>query len=125
MEIVYRTDKIKTPYPVYSYEYKLDPRGEIENQAPAQMSDALRKDVEQVARDAFSALGCRDFARIDVRLNAEGKACFIECNPLPGLTPKWSDLCLISDSVGMDYTTLIAELLSPSIRRWREKRRQD
>ncbi len=125
MEIVYRTDKIKTPYPVYSYEYKLDPRGEIENQAPAQMSDALRKDVEQVARDAFSALGCRDFARIDVRLNAEGKACFIECNPLPGLTPKWSDLCLISDSVGMDYTTLIAELLSPAIRRWREKRRQD
>jgi D-alanine-D-alanine ligase len=125
MEIVYHTDKIKTPYPVYSYEYKLDPRGEIENQAPAQMTDALRKDVEQVARDAFSALGCRDFARIDVRLNAEGKACFIECNPLPGLTPKWSDLCLISDSVGMDYTTLIAELVSPAIRRWREKRRQD
>jgi D-alanine-D-alanine ligase len=125
MEIVYHTDKIKTPYPVYSYEYKLDPRGEIENQAPAQMTDALRKDVEQVARDAFSALGCRDFARIDVRLNAEGKACFIECNPLPGLTPKWSDLCLISDSVGMDYTTLIAELVSPAIRRWREKRRHD
>jgi D-alanine-D-alanine ligase len=125
MEIVYHTDKIKTPYPVYSYEYKLDPRGEIENQAPAQMTDALRKDVEQVARDAFSALGCRDFARIDVRLNAEGKACFIECNPLPGLTPKWSDLCLISESVGMDYTTLIAELVSPAIRRWREKRRLD
>ena len=125
MEIVYHTDKIKNPFPVYSYEYKLDPRGEIENQAPAQMTEALRKDVEGVARDAFEALGCRDFARIDIRLNAEGKACFIECNPLPGLTPKWSDLCLISDSVGMDYTTLIAELVSPAIRRWREKKRLD
>ena len=125
MEIVYNKEKIKSPYPVYSYEYKLDPRGEIHNQVPAQMTAELQKDVEDVARGAFDALGCRDFARIDVRLNAEGKACFIECNPLPGLTPKWSDLCLISDAVGMDYTTLIAELVSPAIRRWREKKRLD
>jgi D-alanine-D-alanine ligase len=125
MEIVYKKDKIKSPYPVYSYEYKLDPRGEIENQVPAQMDEALRKDVEQVARDSFAALGCRDFARIDIRLNSQGKACFIECNPLPGLTPKWSDLCLITEAMGMDYATLIAELVSPAIRRFKEKKRLD
>jgi D-alanine--D-alanine ligase len=123
MEIVYHASK--NPYPIYSYEHKLDPRGEIENRVPADLTDALRKDVEQVARGAFVALGCRDFARIDIRFNSAGQPCFIECNPLPGLTPKWSDLCLISEAVGMDYTTLIAELISPAIRRWREKRRLD
>jgi D-alanine-D-alanine ligase len=89
------------------------------------MDEALRKDVEQVARDSFAALGCRDFARIDIRLNSQGKACFIECNPLPGLTPKWSDLCLITEAMGMDYATLIAELVSPAIRRFKEKKRLD
>jgi D-alanine-D-alanine ligase len=121
MEIVYH--KKDDPHPVYSYQLKLDPRGEITNEVPAQLDEALKKDIEHVAKGAFVALGCRDFARIDIRLNAQGRACFIECNPLPGLTPKWSDLCLITDAIHMDYKTLISELVSPAIRRWREKKR--
>jgi D-alanine-D-alanine ligase len=121
MEIVYK--KSSDPHPIYSYQLKLDPRGEIENQVPAQIDEALKKDIEAVARGAFMALGCRDFARVDIRLNAQGKACFIECNPLPGLTPRWSDLCLITESMNMDYRSLISELISPCIRRWKEKQK--
>lgn len=119
MEIVFKD--LAGSHPVYSYQHKLDPRGEVENVVPARVDEALRKRLEMVAKGAFAALGCRDFARIDIRLNAKGEPCFIECNPLPGLTPGWSDLCLISEGSGIDYNTLISELLSPAIRRWKEK----
>lgn len=119
MEIVFH--KKAGSHPVYSYQHKLDARGEVENQVPAKLDESMKKRIETLAKNAFAALGCRDFARIDIRLNSKGEPCFIECNPLPGLTPKWSDLCLICDGVGIDYNSLIAELLSPALRRFKEK----
>ena len=67
------------------------------------------------------ALGCRDVARIDFRMDARGRFYFLECNPLPGLTPGWSDLVLIAQGAGMDYRTLIGEILSGAIRRYKER----
>jgi D-alanine-D-alanine ligase len=42
-------------------------------------------------------------------------------NPLPGLTPDYSDLCLIANGAKIDYRTLIGEILSGAIKRWRER----
>jgi D-alanine-D-alanine ligase len=85
---------------------------------------ALGKELQRVARASFLALGCRDVGRIDVRLDAEGRVHFIECNPLPGLAPGWSDLCVIAQACGMEYRTLIGEILASALRRLRERRRQ-
>jgi hypothetical protein len=49
----------------------------------------------------------------------------IEVNPLPGLTPGYSDLCLIATAAGIDYRTLIGEILAGGLKRLREKRRAD
>jgi D-alanine-D-alanine ligase len=57
-------------------------------------------------------------------MDAKNHIHFIECNPLPGLTPGWSDLCIISEAVGMDYRTLIGEIMAPSIRRMKSKDRR-
>ncbi len=73
-------------------------------------------------RDTFTALGCRDVARIDLRLTKDGTVFVIEVNPLPGLTPDFSDLCTIGKVAGMDYRTLIGEILAGSIKRFREKK---
>ncbi|MEY4579860.1 MAG: D-alanine--D-alanine ligase, partial [Pseudomonadota bacterium] len=45
-----------------------------------------------------------------------------ECNPLPGLSPGFSDMCLIAEAVGMTYRELIGEILAPALRRYQEKR---
>jgi D-alanine-D-alanine ligase len=45
---------------------------------------------------AYRLLGCRDVARIDFRLDAAGRPCFLECNPLPGLHPESSDIVILS-----------------------------
>ncbi len=67
------------------------------------------------------ALGARDVARLDFRMDDKGRFYFLECNPLPGLTPGWSDLVLIAQGEGMDYRTLIGEILSGAIRRYKER----
>jgi D-alanine-D-alanine ligase-like ATP-grasp enzyme len=70
------------------------------------------------------ALGCRDVARIDLRLTADGRVYVIETNPLPGLTPDYSDLCLIANGAKIEYRTLIGEILSGAIKRLRERQGQ-
>ena len=66
-------------------------------------------------------LGCRDVARIDLRVTPEGRVCVIEVNPLPGLTPDYSDLCLIANGAKTEYRTLIGEILSGAIKRWQSR----
>ena len=64
----------------------------------AKLSPREVERLERAAREVFTALGCRDVARIDFRIDAEGRIYFIECNPLPGLSPGWSDLVLIAQA---------------------------
>lgn len=110
------------PHPVYAFDSKFYSRG-VELQVPAQVDPALGKELQRVARAAFMGLGCRDVARIDLRLDAEGRVHFIECNPLPGLAPGFSDLCLIAQATGMEYRALIGEILASALRRMRERKR--
>jgi len=122
MEIVFKNHDQKRT--VYSFEHKLNSSGEIHYEIPAQVDSVLLRELQRVARDAFTALNCRDVARIDLRLDESGKPHFLECNPLPGLTPGWSDLCLIAEKAGIDYHALIGEILSFAIRRLKQMRRE-
>jgi D-alanine-D-alanine ligase len=119
MEIVF-LDK-GDPTPVYSFEHKLDWNDRIKYDVPAKLDPAQMERLKAAARGAFMALGCRDVARMDFRMDERGRFYFLECNPLPGLTPSWSDLVLITEGAGMDYRTLIGEIMSGAIRRYKER----
>lgn len=121
MEIVF-TKPDKDPTPVYSYQHKLNTNDEVRYDRPAQIEPRLKETIERISRKVFMALGCRDLARIDLRIDSRGQVNFIECNPLPGLTPGWSDLCLIAESAGIGYRELIGEIMAPAIRRYKEKK---
>src|SRR5512138_2710563 len=122
MEIVFLdgTD----PTPIYSFEMKQDWSKEIRYEVPAKLTERELDRLERAARETFAALGCRDVARIDFRMDADGRIFFIECNPLPGLTPGWSDLVLIAQAAGIEYRALIGEILSFAIRRYQERERE-
>lgn len=119
MEIVFLDKGDKTP--VYSFQHKLDWNDRIKYDVPAKLEPSQMERLKSAARGAFMALGCRDVARIDFRMDEKGRIYFIECNPLPGLTPDWSDLVLIAKGEGMDYRALIGEIMDPAIRRYRER----
>lgn len=125
MEIVFTDKSDKTP--IYKFEDKLEENDRIRYEVPAKLEPGQLERLRASARTAFMSLGCRDVARVDFRMDDTGRIYFIECNPLPGLTPGWSDLVLIAQGDGMDYRTLIGEILSGAIRRYKERgsRRRD
>jgi D-alanine-D-alanine ligase len=122
MEIVFLNKD--DPTPIYSFEMKQDWNDQIRYEVPAHLSPRELDRLERAARETFGALGCRDVARLDFRMDAEGRVFFIECNPLPGLAPGWSDLVLIAQAAGIDYRSLIGEILSFAIRRYEERERE-
>lgn len=112
------------PCPVYSFDLKLSFNEHIRYDVPAKLSPSLKLKVDKTAKACFHALGCRDVARIDMRIDAEENIYFLECNPIPGLSPGWSDICLIAEGAGMSYQELIHEILTPALKRWQLRQRQ-
>jgi D-alanine-D-alanine ligase len=90
---------------------------EISYNVPPKRPRTQVERVEKVALDAYRALGCRDISRIDVRCDAAGNPKFIECNPLPGIAPGWSDLAILWDRHGGNYDTMIGAILDEACAR--------
>jgi D-alanine--D-alanine ligase len=120
MEVVFLAH---TDRPVYDYECKQSWQRHVRYECPAELSKEQLRTVERACRSTFMALGCRDVARVDLRLTPEGRVFVLEVNPLPGLTPDYSDLCLIANGAKIDYRTLIGEILSGAIKRWQSRQR--
>jgi D-alanine-D-alanine ligase len=96
---------------VYSVEVKRNFRAEVEYHVPPKRPAALVRKVEEVARLAARALGCRDLCRVDVRVGSDGEPKFLEANPLPGLAPGTGDVVILAERAGIDYADLIERIV--------------
>jgi D-alanine-D-alanine ligase len=82
---------------------------------PAPISESLRRAIEDVTLRAYRVLGCRDWSRVDVRLDAAGQANVVEVNPLPGILPDPADNSCFpkaARAAGMSYDVLIQSCLA-------------
>jgi D-alanine-D-alanine ligase len=100
--------------PIYSYEAKwLWDQEEDPLQiftCPARLEPLLRLQIEELCKSAFRALDCRDWCRIDVRLDGQGRPHVIELNPLPGILPRpEQNSCFpkAARAAGLSYDELI------------------
>jgi len=123
MEIRFKNAEVERP--VYDYGVKQEWEQHVYYECPAKLTEAELKAIEKITRATFWALDCRDVARVDLRMDAEGRIYVLEVNPLPGLTPDYSDLVLIAKAVGIEYDALIQEIMVGGLRRMREKRRAE
>lgn len=82
------------------------------------VNDVEAQRAKEVALAAWRGLGCRDGGRIDLRADAAGMPNFIEVNPLAGLNPEHSDLCIIARKLGMTYKSLIRAIMSSAHERY-------
>lgn len=71
----------------------------------------------RTALASYRALNCLDGGRVDLRCDAAGRPQFIEVNPLAGLHPEHSDLCILATMIGMPYLELIRTIVDSAIRR--------
>jgi len=89
-------------------------------QCPAAVEDELRLKIENLSKRAFQVLGCRDWCRIDVRLDAAGEPCILELNPLPGIIPDPKiNSCFpkAARAAGMTYDDLLLSVLNAACER--------
>ncbi|MEO6525664.1 MAG: D-alanine--D-alanine ligase [Gemmatimonadaceae bacterium] len=110
--------------PIYGFEAKWlwdRPENPLDIfECPARVSADVCAEVEEVVLRAYTVLGCRDWSRVDVRLDAAGRANVVEVNPLPGILPNPADnSCLpkAARAAGLDYDALIGACLHAAAER--------
>jgi D-alanine-D-alanine ligase len=102
---------------VYDYASKYT-KGATEYFAPAPLDPAVTAAVRHAAETAYAACGCRDYARVDFMLSAAGELYLLEINTLPGMK-ETSLLPMSARCVGLDFTALVREMVTPALQRFR------
>jgi len=98
---------------IYSYEVKS--RNMEAAECPALISEALEARMRALARRVWDVFECRDVARVDFKLDADGEPYFLEVNPLPSLSREWSFLALAGRALGLGYNELVLSILDEAL----------
>jgi D-alanine-D-alanine ligase len=71
--------------PLFDYKAKYQ-AGASREETPAKINDAIRQEVQDLAMQAHTIVGCRGYSRTDIMLGKDGRPRILEINTLPGLT---------------------------------------
>jgi D-alanine-D-alanine ligase len=101
--------RIETPREFYDYEAKYladDTRYLI----PCGLPEKKEKQIQQMCLEAFRALGCRGWGRVDLMLDKRGRPYLLEINTSPGMTDH-SLVPMAARAVGISYEDLCVKIL--------------
>ncbi len=81
---------------------------------PAAIPEDLAARIRDVALRTYQAVECRDFGRVDVRVNRHGEPFVLEINPLPSLAA--ADVFnLLAKYLGSTYDVMINRILNHAL----------
>jgi D-alanine-D-alanine ligase len=89
----------------------------LEYICPARVSNELKKKLIDFALKTYRAVECRDFGRVDFRVDSEGNPYVLEINPLPSLSTE-DVFMLVAKNIGISYEGIIGRILNSAIKRW-------
>jgi D-alanine-D-alanine ligase len=84
---------------------------------PAPIGEKLTQESQRIAKDAFSALGCYDAARVDMRLDKKGRLYILEVNSLPSLSEHGS-YTIAAQQAGLDFAALVNRMVEVASARY-------
>jgi D-alanine-D-alanine ligase len=109
-ELVYRNPKWR----VCSFESKWDANhpayDEIAPECPARIPDTLRNRLARLTLASANAFGLCGYARVDFRMNGNGKMFTLEVNPNPDISSN-AGLARAARAAGFSYEALVQEIL--------------
>jgi len=115
-EIVF---KDKSLWPIYSYTAKWAETSNEYQSAPLVVPVIIRPDwlerINDVAKRAYRLLNCRDYARVDMRVDSDGEPYILEVNPNPFINS-----LALSDglgAVGLSHNQFVADLVEAALSR--------
>jgi len=83
---------------------------------PALVPDGLREQMQRMAVAAFQALECRDYARVDFRMNPDGRLFILEVNPNPDIS-SGAGFSRALKAAGIPYREFLRILIRNSLSR--------
>lgn len=83
---------------------------------PTELEPKLEEKIKNIAWTAFEALDCRDYARVDIRLNKNNVPYVIEVNPNPDISPD-TGFVRSAAAANINYEQLLITILSFAIKR--------
>ncbi|WZO97548.1 hypothetical protein EP7_004589 [Isosphaeraceae bacterium EP7] len=102
-------------WPIVTYDRKwAEGRGLSHSVADLEPELALR--LNHLAERAFYAVGCRDYATMDVRLRPDGRSVLLEVNPNPDLGPH-GGLAKALEAAGLAYGEFLIQLARGAVER--------
>ncbi len=116
-----RFDGLPEEFPkIVTYEAKWSPESVYYKntvpRCPAPLDDNLRQKIEKMALEAYDALECRDYARVDIRLNQRNVPYVIEVNPNPDISPD-TGFVRSAAAVGIGYDELLFKISTFALKR--------
>jgi D-alanine-D-alanine ligase len=101
-------------YNIVSYQAKWDPNHESYHKTipscPALLPKRIERKAKEIAVDAFKIMGCRDYARIDMRLSRDNKLYVLEVNPNPDLTES-AGFMRSAEAAGYNYVKTLKKII--------------
>jgi D-alanine-D-alanine ligase len=101
--------KLETPRDFYDYEakYLADDTRYI---VPCGLPAKKERELQELCLEAFRALGCSGWGRVDLMLGKRGRPYLLEVNTSPGMTDH-SLVPMAARAVGLSYEDLCLEIL--------------
>jgi D-alanine-D-alanine ligase len=99
----------------FNYEARYE-IGRTEYACPAELADDAAASVRDSASRAYEALGCTGFARVDLILDADGRAEVLEANAIPGLTDTGL-FPMAADAAGIPFEELVSRIIDLAVTR--------
>gem|GEM_PF-116447 len=106
---------------IISYRAKWDPNSKafytMDAVCPAEnLEPEVEAHIKAIALRAYQVMGCRDYARIDMRVDYDGNPYILEVNPNPDLADG-SAYVMCSDASGRTYAQVIGEIVKMALDR--------
>jgi D-alanine-D-alanine ligase len=111
-------DVSENPIRFRTFGIKMLGEGHVKSVCPAPLEPELATRVKQTALATYEAVGCRDFARVDTRLDEQGMPQVLEVNSLPGLTPEASSYTIMALADGLPFHELTLAILTHACKRY-------
>lgn len=89
----------------------------LEYICPAHIDADLKRRLSDLALKTYNAVECRDFGRVDFRVDREGNPYVLEINPLPSLSTE-DVFMVVAKNIGISYEEMIGKILNSALKRY-------
>ena len=105
--------QMETTNEFYDYQAKYQ-SDETKYTCPAELDEELTNQIQSLALQAFNALDCGVWGRVDVMLDGQGEPMLLEVNTVPGMTSH-SLVPMSAAKYGMDFQQLVLAILEETL----------